>query len=63
MEALKRNKMFLSVPEAATALAVSSPTVRRWIREGNLAAVQVAGDHGAFRVPVSELQRLAEGKL
>jgi excisionase family DNA binding protein len=50
---------FLSVAEAALQLGVNRATVRRWIRDGHLAAVQPAGPEGVLRVPADELARLA----
>ena len=50
---------FLNVAQAATALGVSGPTIRRWVAEGHLGAVQPAGEPGgALRIPEAELERL-----
>ena len=49
---------FLSVAEAAVALGVSGPTIRRWVADGHLVAVQVGGARSTLRVPVDELERL-----
>jgi excisionase family DNA binding protein len=51
---------FLSVSQAAVALGVSGPTVRRWVKDGHLRAVQVGGEQGVIRIAESELKRLAE---
>jgi excisionase family DNA binding protein len=48
---------FLSVAQAAVAFGVSGPTIRRWIAEQRLGAVQVAPG-GVLRVPEAELARL-----
>lgn len=50
---------FLSVAQAAVALGVSGPTIRRWVAEQRLGAVQVGGRDGILRIPASELERLA----
>jgi excisionase family DNA binding protein len=50
---------FLSVSEATIQLRVSVPTVRRWIKDGHLAAAQPAGTQGALRNSEAELDRLA----
>jgi excisionase family DNA binding protein len=48
----------LSVAEAALRLGVGAATVRRWIHEQRLGAVQVGGTDGVLRVPEAELERL-----
>jgi excisionase family DNA binding protein len=50
-----RQKTFLTTGQVALACQVSIPTVKRWIREGHLAAFQVAGGH--FRIEQAELDR------
>lgn len=50
---------WLSVSETATRLGVGAPTVRRWVHDGHLAAVQPGGPLGVLRIPESELKRLA----
>jgi excisionase family DNA binding protein len=49
---------FLTVAQAAAALGVSGPTVRRWVRAGRVVGVQVGGPDGVLRIPVDELERL-----
>ena len=49
---------FLDVGQTALALGVSGATVRRWVHNGRLKAVQPGGPQGALRIPESELQRL-----
>jgi excisionase family DNA binding protein len=49
---------FLSVSEVALRFGVGVPTVRRWVREQRLAAVQVGGAAGVLRIPEAELDRL-----
>jgi excisionase family DNA binding protein len=46
---------FLTTGEIAAACQVTIPTVKRWIREGHLAAFQTAGGH--FRVTDEEFRR------
>jgi excisionase family DNA binding protein len=48
----------LSVSEVAIRFGTSAGTIRRWIAEGRLAAVQPAGERGLVRVPEDELDRL-----
>ena len=52
---------FLSVSGAAAQLKVGDATVRRWIKAGNLRALQVGGPQGVIRVPAGELERLETG--
>jgi excisionase family DNA binding protein len=49
---------FLSVAQAAAALGVSGPTIRRWVKDGHLVGVQVGGADGVLRIPEAELDRL-----
>jgi excisionase family DNA binding protein len=46
---------FLTTGQIAGACQVTIPTVKRWIREGHLAAFQTAGGH--FRVTEEEFRR------
>jgi excisionase family DNA binding protein len=52
--------MFLSVAEAAMQLGVNAATIRRWIRDGHLAAIQPGGPEGVLRIPTIELERLID---
>ena len=45
--------------EACRALGVSYVTLRRWIKEGKIKAVQTLG--GKYRIPESEVKRLLSG--
>jgi excisionase family DNA binding protein len=47
--------MFLRVSEAASLLACSDRTMRRWIADGVITSVKIGG---ARRVPESEISRL-----
>jgi excisionase family DNA binding protein len=49
---------FLTVAQAAVALGVSGPTIRRWVAEQRLGAVQVGGRDGVLRIPVDVIERL-----
>ena len=49
----------MTVAQAATRVNVSPVTIRKWIRQGKLAGVQVHRG-GAMRVPESEFARLVE---
>jgi excisionase family DNA binding protein len=48
---------FLSVPEVAERLRVSTPTVYRWIDEGALAALRIGRQ---YRIRTSVLERLIQ---
>ena len=45
--------------EVCQRLGISYSTLSRWVREGRVRAVRTAG--GKFRVPESEVRRIAEG--
>jgi excisionase family DNA binding protein len=45
--------------EACQRLGISYPTLARWVREGRIRAVRTAG--GKYRIPESEVMRIAEG--
>jgi excisionase family DNA binding protein len=46
---------FMTTGRVAAACQVTIPTVKRWIREGHLAAFQTAGGH--YRITEEELER------
>jgi excisionase family DNA binding protein len=45
--------------EVCRSLGISYSTLSRWVREGRIRAIRTAG--GVFRVPESEVRRIAEG--
>jgi len=45
--------------EVCQRLGISYPTLARWVREGRIRAVRTAG--GKYRIPESEVMRIAEG--
>jgi excisionase family DNA binding protein len=47
---------YLTIEEVAELLRVSERTVYRWIRNGNLQAIQVM-EGGGYRIPQSEIDR------
>jgi len=47
--------------EVCGLLGVSYPTLRRWIKEGRVRAVQTVG--GKYRIPESEVRRLLSGVI
>ena len=49
------NKEFYTIKEAADALKVSVPTVRRWIEDNTIEARKIGG---RWRIPSSEIDRL-----
>jgi len=58
--AAKRSQnRLLSTDEVAELLAVTPKTVRRWIADGELAAVKL---HRQWRICAIELKRLLEGE-
>ncbi|MCI0722938.1 MAG: helix-turn-helix domain-containing protein [Acidobacteria bacterium] len=50
----------LKVTDAARALRVSSETVRRWVREGRIRAIQTPSGH--LRIPQDEIDRVRKGE-
>jgi len=46
--------------EVCRILGVSYPTLRRWIKEGRIRAIQTVG--GKYRIPESEVKRLLSGE-
>src|SRR5438094_7901356 len=50
---------FLTTGQLASSCQVTIPTVKRWIREGFLAAFQTAGGH--YRVTVEVFERFTQG--
>jgi excisionase family DNA binding protein len=51
---------FLKVPEAAEALGVSERTIRNWIRDGQLPAIQPGGKGHTVRISERDLLRRSE---
>jgi excisionase family DNA binding protein len=49
----------LRLREVCRSLGISYSTLSRWVREGRIRAIRTAG--GVFRVPESEVRRIAEG--
>lgn len=50
----------MNVNEAAAALRIGRETVRVWLREGRLSGYMPGGTKTGWRIPVSEVERLAE---
>jgi len=55
------SERLLRPKEACSLLGVSYPTLRRWIKEGKIRAVQTLG--GKYRIPESEVRRLLSGAV
>jgi excisionase family DNA binding protein len=53
------SEKLLRPKEVCKRLGISYSTLSRWVREGRIKAVRTAG--GVFRVPESEVRRIAEG--
>jgi excisionase family DNA binding protein len=53
------SEKLLRPKEVCQRLGISYSTLSRWVREGRIRAVKTAG--GVFRVPESEVRRIAEG--
>ena len=52
----------LTIPEAAAALGVCTWTVRRWIRDGKLAALSGGSGKGrTYLIPAEAVGRIAAG--
>lgn len=54
--------VLLTVEEVAKRLSVHAETVRRWIRSGDLQAIDLGGPAG-YRVAKSELDRFIRERL
>ena len=53
------SERLLRPKEVCQRLGISYSTLSRWVREGRIRAIRTAG--GVFRVPESEVRRVAEG--
>jgi excisionase family DNA binding protein len=53
------SEKLLRPKEVCQRLGISYPTLSRWVREGRIKAIRTAG--GVFRIPESEVRRIAEG--
>jgi len=53
------SERLLRPKEVCQRLGISYPTLARWVREGKIRAVRTAG--GKYRIPESEVMRIAEG--
>ncbi len=53
-------EILLKITDAARALRVSGETVRRWVREGRIRAVQTPSGH--LRIPQGEIDRIRKGE-
>jgi excisionase family DNA binding protein len=53
------SERLLRPKEVCKRLGISYSTLSRWVREGRIKAVRTAG--GVFRIPESEVRRIAEG--
>ena len=53
---------YLTVDEVARQLGVNPETVRRWIRSGELNALNLGGPVG-YRIPQSELDRFIRERM
>ena len=53
------SERLLRPKEVCQRLGISYPTLARWVKEGKIKAVRTAG--GKYRIPESEVRRIAEG--
>jgi excisionase family DNA binding protein len=53
------SEKLLRPKEVCQRLGISYSTLSRWVREGRIRAIRTAG--GVFRIPESEVRRIAEG--
>jgi len=56
---MSTTERLLRPKEVCQRLGISYPTLARWVREGKIRAVRTAG--GKYRIPESEVRRIAEG--
>jgi excisionase family DNA binding protein len=56
---MSATERLLRPKEVCQRLGISYPTLARWVREGKIRAVRTAG--GKYRIPESEVMRIAEG--
>jgi len=56
---MSTTERLLRPKEVCQRLGISYPTLARWVREGRIRAVRTAG--GKYRIPESEVRRIAEG--
>jgi len=56
---MSATERLLRPKEVCQRLGISYPTLARWVREGKIRAVRTAG--GKYRIPESEVRRIAEG--
>lgn len=59
MVAVMERKLY-TVKEVADELRVHEETVRRWIRDGKMAAVRMGGSRGGFRIKSEEVERIRD---
>lgn len=57
------DSQWLTVRDVATSLKVHEETVRRWIRRGDLVALDLGGPRAGYRVRRSDLDRFIEGNF
>jgi excisionase family DNA binding protein len=53
---------WLNVPEVAERLDVGEETVRRWIRSGDLAALDLGGRRAGYRIRESDLEAFLQAR-
>ena len=56
---MSATERLLRPKEVCQRLGISYPTLARWVKEGKIKAVRTAG--GKYRIPESEVRRIAEG--
>jgi len=56
---MSTTERLLRPKEVCQRLGISYPTLARWVKEGKIRAVRTAG--GKYRIPESEVRRIAEG--
>ena len=52
-------RQYVTVRQAAERLSLNVETVRRWIREGKIAASLVTVGQPGYRIDVSEVEKMA----
>lgn len=56
---MTEEKSFYSIPEFAKKLGVHAQTVRKAVKNGRIQGFRVGDGQSRFRIPASEIQRLA----
>lgn len=53
---------WMTVAEIADQLRVSEETVRRWVRAGELPALNIGGPKAGYRIRAADLEKFFQGR-